>query len=285
MSEEAVDVSEAVTTGGGEEITGTPPEENWYDIFGDEGSSLSDYKTPNDMLKAYNHAQSMIGRGIYPPSEGADEQAWNDFYDKLSGYDGVVRLDPENQGDVFAKLGTPKDADGYKFNDVEGYTPDAESVQGFAEAALGANLTREQASAMYEWLAGNIAKETAFHNEQVDIGHAGLRREWGEAFDHNVNIANGALDELMDDDFMAFLEDSQLISHPSMIKAFNKLGKMMGEPNSEERSGAGVRTPAEYQAEIDELRSRDEYWDDGTPEQATLVKRVNELTQRMLAAK
>ena len=280
----------SATTGGGESLSENHNDGRWYDVFGDDAKNLEQYKSPQDFLKTFNEAQRYMGQSIRVPTESAGQEQLDKFYDRLTGIDGVARLPsegaPEEQVNAFwQKLGTPVEPTNYRLTPAEGAEIVPEAEQAFRSAAHKSKLTNAQAEMMYDWMSSNVANEEKVAKDYVLAEDAKLRSEWGEAYEHNTAIANGAYRELASEEFVEFLEETGLAMHPQMIKMFANLGKMMGEPQTDHEDSPSYKSPSDLQAEIDDLRARPEFWQDGTKEQRELVDKVNELTRRKLAVK
>jgi len=56
-----------------------------------------------------------------------------------------------------------------------------------------------------------------------------LKKEWGQNFDMNMNIAKKVVTSLLDQDFVEYLNESGLGNDSRLIKAFYTIGKKIGE--------------------------------------------------------
>jgi hypothetical protein len=117
-------------------------------------------------------------------------------------------------------------------------------------------------------------------SELVQQGKSELKQEWGEAYDKNLSASKHALAEFADEDFVKYLEDTDLGSHPSMIKIFHKIGLgMMGEEKLES-GGGDVATPEQLDNEIKQIMALPAYWDEKSLERPELVRKVQSLLMR-----
>ena len=103
----------------------------------------------------------------------------------------------------------------------------------FKEAALSVGILPKQAQKVLDLMGETLG--TAQKNQQMimkseqekDIGN--LRNEWGKAFDSNLKIAKLALDKFGDPQLTKLLESTGLGNNSAMIKAFKKVGEILGE--------------------------------------------------------
>lgn len=174
-------------------------------------ASLQHVPDVNTLVKNYVNAQKMIGKDkITIPDELATEDDLQAFYDKLGR--------PEQ--DKYA----------IKFGE-SGYNEDFQ--KGFVEAAHKSGILPKQAQGLFDYFQGqvdaaNTAHETQSGEESVKMMDD-LKTEWGNGFEKNVSIAKTAVDTLTDDSFKAFLNESGLGDHPTMIKMFTAIGNKLNE--------------------------------------------------------
>jgi hypothetical protein len=217
--------------------------------------AFKDIKDPATLAKSYRHAASMVGLDKslvlrLPASEDAPEWA-----------------------EVHARLGRPETPDKYEFPELpaqllDGVEPAAR------EAFHKAGLTGKQGRAVMELYAGQVqAAETARLERAAQLEEAvetDLRREWGEAFDDQLHLANRAIAQAGGAPLGKLLQETRMPdgtrmgNHPLLIKAFAELGKRTAEPNTLKggSSGGGEAplTPEQAEAELKELRGDKEFY-------------------------
>lgn len=144
---------------------------------------------------------------------------------------------------------------------LEGMEIDGELL-GAAEPILKeAGLTNEQANALLPIVKQAMDKAISAQTSQMTDLMAAQRKDWLDAFkadpdigggnlDQTVHLAGKGLDALGYTDghpFRQLLTESGLGNHPDMIRAFRRLGEVVGEDGDFVRSGAGgsSQTPLE----------------------------------------
>lgn len=245
----------ATATGGGEATTqttqattqATPPvfaETLPADIRGE--AAFRDIKDLDGLARSYLHAQRLVGATsadrVVIPAEG-DADGWNA---------------------LFGRLGRPEAPDKYALTDPklpDGMTVDATLKTGFVTKAHEAGLTNRQAAALYDWYNG-FAAETATASasareaaEQQAI--AGLKTEWGQAFDAKLTDAKAALAHYGGEDLVAYLNETRLGNDPRILKTFAALGAQLREDGIVGRGGGApdAYSPAEAQQQINGLKA------------------------------
>jgi hypothetical protein len=189
------------------------------------------------LAKSYAHAQSAIGKkGLIPPTDKSTDEEWGKFFKDL----GQPELD---KFDV--KL--PKDA---KVND--------DFMKKFKETAHGTGLLPKQAQKLVEWYlgeeAGTVKRNQEAQVQKVKDNIDALKKEWGEAFPKEVQSTMSAIRELGGQELLDHINKSGYGADPVLVKAFNKLSKLMGEDKirGENNTKFGM-SPAEIQEEINKM--------------------------------
>ena len=120
------------------------------------------------------------------------------------GYMAVPRFDDQhyerNAGPVYSRLGWPKDAKGYEFQDPEGFEfsdSDREMRDSFKTIAHRLHLTGRQAKGLHDWQVAQakLARdaEKAGRDEGGKRARAELEREWGRDFSDQQSRAQASL--------------------------------------------------------------------------------------------
>jgi len=171
--------------------SGTEGSNDWLAGLQDEGTrtkiEAKGYKTPDDLAKAYFNLESKLGQALVPPGEGAGQDEWNAFYEKL---------------------GRPEKPEGYQFKMPEGVPEDmpydAESAEKFKAWAHEAGLTPSQAQVIHDkFLADTAARMGSAQQDimkTVEDAHRAIVKEWGdpesETYQRNVELADRAARKL-----------------------------------------------------------------------------------------
>ena len=247
------------------QTTQTPTDDS-KDEFGIEGELFDRFKSPTDLAKSYSELNNYLSNSIRIPSEDASEDAWNDFNTKLQKVDGMVRLPAEDDADgwnnFYQRMGRPAAPEGYQYEKPEGFETNPESDAEFNKIAFEAGLTRDQAAKIYGHLTGNIQEANASIVEEQQKGMDELRREWGQAFDHEVSIAQNAA-KMLDDKIGGVLDYFDAVADQGgdhmMVRLMNEFGKLAGETGAIQTEAASVMTPAEAKMRISEIRDNKDH--------------------------
>ena len=232
-----------------------------------ENPSLTKFTTVEGLAKSYINAETMIGK------------------DKI-----VIPTTEEEWSDAYTKLGRPEAADGYELNIPEGLPIDDNFTNGFKAAAHEAGLNQAQLQKLGDWYSGvmqsAIESQTLAKDDKFDEASTALKQQWGEKFEGNVNLANRVLDQYASDDFLAFLEESELDNHPLMVDFLFSVSKHTAEDGGLETSGkqGDSLDPSEIQDKINELMASPAYTNRDDPSHMSVVDKVQKLYGRLHGA-
>lgn len=159
-----------------------------------ETSSLTKFKTTDDLAKSYVELQRMVGNSVRIPAEDASPEAKKEFLEKIKGIEGVlVKDDP----DFMTKLGRPETPDAYEFvlpenvNEVDP-TIDVELGE-FRKVAHELGLTKEQAAKLVDYRLG-VVDQFLQQQEQVrTTAEVELKKLWGSDFENRLQGAKQVL--------------------------------------------------------------------------------------------
>ena len=224
--------------------------------------SLQTFDSVDKLAKSYVNAVKMIGGNpdnlISLPQEG---ESWDEIYNKL---------------------GRPDQANGYDFGeDDEGVLDD------FKEFAHYNNLTQDQADNLLG-LFSDLQEEDAINEEQAmeDLkvqSTIELQRNWGKNYDGNLDYARRAYAQFASPELSEVLDGTGLGNHPEMIRAFSKIGQMLGEESLAVGTGLGrtQQSPQAAQEEIQALYADKDfsksYRDNRDPNHQTAMKKMDRL--------
>lgn len=223
-------------------------------------ASLEHINDIGALAKSYVHAQQMVGADkVALPGKSATEDEW---------------------AEVYNKLGRPESPDGYEFsteNLPEGVELDQDMVSWFKDAAHKAGMNPRQAQAMLdaynEMNIGQAEMSGAEVQARVEQVEAELRKEYGQAFDDRMSIANATLAEFGNPEIteIQLADGTMLGDHPDVIRMLASVGTFLREKVGEDTlPGAQVSggvTPNDAQAKIRDLtQPNSPYWDSRHPE-------------------
>jgi hypothetical protein len=161
------------------------------------------------LLKNYAHAQKRMGSAVNLPGDDPDER--NEFYSKLGRPDS-----PEDYLVEFPEL-------------PEGNYWDKQAQTGFLAAAHNAGLNDGQVKEILGWY-GEWQKDTNLDAGRV-MGEVaeGLKKEWGPMYDENIARTQRAVQEIGGVELQNVLDSTGIGNNPTLIRAFNRVGKMLQE--------------------------------------------------------
>ena len=224
--------------------------------------SLQTFDSVDKLAKSYVNAVKKIGGNpenlISLPQEG---ESWDEIY---------------------SKLGKPDRADDYDFGeDDEGVMDD------FKNFAHQNNLTQNQADNLLD-LFSEIQQDEA-QNEQKAMDDLkvettmGLQKEWGKNYDGNLDYARRAYAQFGTPELTEIMDGSGFGNHPEVIKAFSKVGQLLGEEALAVGTGLGRNqmSPQSAQEEIQALYADKDfsqaYRDNRDPNHKTAMNKMDRL--------
>lgn len=206
-------------------VPATPPD--WHNLPQDWQNTLSDdlkgeeslklIKDIPSLAKSYLHAQKNFGVDkIQVPTKYSTEEDYQKIYQKL----GLPAKVEEYQIEVPKELGFEDDR-----------------LKEYKTAAHAAGILPKQLQKLMAWHEADTKKVLHQSQEKVkqdlEQAQAGLKQEWGQAYDKKLAQAKLSLKAINDPKLIEFLEKSRLGDHPEMIKVFSKIGEMLGEKKVE----------------------------------------------------
>lgn len=192
--------------------------------------------------------------------------------EKLRGApaDRLIQLpaDPSLAGSmdpVYARLGRPATADGYKLEMAVEDAAEADAVvKALAPSLHAAGLSQSQFNAVFKAVseyAAKLSQESASATEaQAAANMAKLKQEWGSDFDANLVIAKRTAQKLGVDAETVDALEAALGSNTGVVKLFARIGAGSAEAAFVGgQAPLGVGTAAGAEARIAELRKDPEF--------------------------
>lgn len=238
--------------------------ENWKEALPEDirqDPSLGAIKDIQNLAKSYVNAQKMVGKEkIVIPDQHATAEDWKG---------------------VFKKLGLPESVDKYNVK-ADGFQK--EFIDEFKQAAYGMNLMPKQAEDLLGFYKGFSEKSLTAQAEAQKAQSLeeinGLKKEWGNAFDKNLLIAKGALEQFADPETKQYIETSGLGNDVRLIKLLASIGNKMGDDQfvGEAKKQMGT-TPAEAQKRVNDVLGdkNHPYWNKSHPSHKDAVNEVFKL--------
>ena len=226
--------------------------------------SLQSFDSVDKLAKSYVHAVRKLGvpadELVRMPKEGT----------------------PEQMAEIYERLGRP--------NSPEEYVLDSQSeITGqYKQIAHQLGLNQQQAQALHDWYNNNIGSQEqqvqqAREQQEVEWLQS-LQREWGGDFEKNANLAQRAFKQFADEAAVQAINETGLGNHPSILKMFTHIGRMMAEDGSL-HSGEGQQwggmSATMAQDSINDLMNNSDfmesYLDQYHPQHAQAVRKMKSL--------
>ena len=202
-------------------------------------------------IKAHKEAERFVGAPadqlLRIPTDPKDEAGWK-----------ALRM----------RLGAPNEAKEYDFSTVK-YADGSALDEGFAtklrEAAYQRGLAKDDAAFIADTFAkyqdGKSLSAKAEATAKLEADKAGLREDWGKAYDANLFVAQQAAAKLgVAPEAIAALEGQ--VGYRAVMKLFQAVGAKTGEDvfvNNPNPGAPGVMGPAQAEARIADLKA-DSAW-------------------------
>jgi len=218
----------------------------WRDTIDDADTrKLADrYTSPAAMAKALRDANVELSSRVKIPGEDASE-------DDMSRYRKQLGV-PEAPGDYNLTVPEHMPQDLFQSEEVQG------RMNQFTEAMHKAGAPSAVVDAAFQWYwqqeSDAMAAQAKTDTEFAEAAEGQLRREWGDDYEGNLNIATKYIDQTGSSDLlqMELKDGSLLASNP----AFLRLAAEAGRQNSESRAQMGLygqEAGADAQKQYDEL--------------------------------
>lgn len=205
--------------------------------------------------------------------------------------DRLLKLPEKLEGDemaaVYNRLGRPEKAEGYDLKAPENVELNDEFVSwakgAFHAAGLNQTQAQEVLSAYLAFEGGNMETSEAQAQEQATAQEAALRKEWGNAYDQNVNAARRAARDLgVDAETIDSLEKA--MGYDGVLKLFNNVAGRIMEPGFREGGSdngpggfRGTLTPQQALDKIRELKGDKAFVSKYSQGDAEAKRRMGEL--------
>lgn len=199
--------------------TQNPPEvPTWMAQLPDDlktNESLAQYATIGDVSKGLLDLSGKLEGTVRVPGADASDEEKSSFY---------------------GALGRPEAADKYEFTRPtlpEGIEYSEENEASFRALSHEIGLSQAQAEKLYGYyhqqIIDNHGEYVKMATAQRDEAETALKKEWGDQYNGNLEVAKRALKEFGGEEIAAFMESSGLGSNPLIVKLFNQIGKAMME--------------------------------------------------------
>jgi len=261
MSEEAITSGETgdggANTGAASVDTGTS-DQSWYAGFDEDTqgwmenrglTKLDPTAALENAVKGFRNAEKYVGTP----------------HEKLLTLPDFDKADKVELDQFYTKLGRPSDANGYELQVPEGQPTE---FADFAKTMFHeAGLTDRQAKVINEkwndYVAGQGESQVEQYQENLKQQDAALRKEWGEAYDDQIDKAKSAAREFgLQENQIDAMEKA--LGFDGLMKFMSNIGSKLGEDTfitggNSNGDFNGKLTPAGAQARIKQLQG-DKDW-------------------------
>jgi hypothetical protein len=224
--------------------TGGADQKSWRDGLPDDlkaDPTLSKYSDVSNLAKAHVELQKKFGqKGFFKPGKDASAEEIRSFREAM---------------------GIPTSVDKYELGNFEGVKVEQSIIDwakkvgtenGIEPTALKAIITDYMKLEDSVKAQGEVAKK-----EAIKTGYEGLRKEWGDAFDRNIQRANFAAEKIGGKELVAHMVKVGIADDPVILKAFSEAAKLYGEDKLREAgAGEGRTTPQELDGKIAQVQAR-----------------------------
>jgi hypothetical protein len=221
--------------------------------------------TPNDWTSSLNEQQK-----LYVGQKGFKDQASVlDSYQNLEKLMGAPKerllklpekADAPEWGEIYDKLGRPKNANEYTFAKPSGKDANPEFTDWAQKQFHALGLTKSQgetlAAKWNEYAVGDQSKAQETQANNLKVEQTALKKEWGAAFEQQMKTCSKAAQTFgLGPDEVSKLESA--LGYSATLKFLASVGSKLGEDSFVTGDGGGFQgalTPDRAQAEIADLR-------------------------------
>jgi len=129
----------------------------------------------------------------------------------------------------------PDTAEGYEFEAPEGFEVDENIYNAFKQKAFDNGMSQKQFSDIMTLEVERYNSSVEAINKSIEDRHTAaeteLKNEWGAEYDAKIEKANAFLahQDLADENFNKFLQDTRFGDHPQVVRFFAKLADAISE--------------------------------------------------------
>lgn len=228
---------------------------SWYSGFDQETVGWLENRgltkvEPNEALKnlttGFRNAEKYIGTPV----------------DKLLRIPDFDKAERSELDQFYSKIGRPTDPKEYGLAVPEGQPREfADWAQGvFHEAGLSKRQSAIVAEKWNAYMAGAQEQDGQKYQQSIKDQEAGLRHEWGAAYDKNLGAAKNAAKSLgFDGQKVDALEKA--LGYDGLMKMMADIGGKIGESEyiTGDSGSSGPMTPSQAQAKLTQLRGDSEW--------------------------
>jgi hypothetical protein len=269
MDKNTIETTQTTTAILGEDLNFSP---TWRESLPEDlraDRSLEGIRDLRGLASGYVNAQKLIGQKTINAIPGDDAT-------------------PEQRQSFMRALGVPEKPEDYGLKKPEklpeGMAYNDELQKEFAGKAHELGFTAKQAQGLLEWFNGKGVGE--FETMQQRMGErrtqaeTELKKEWGKAYDGNLELANRVIRDL---GVAEILKAEGLDNSPELAKMFVAIAKRTGEDTNIKAAGSGnmLMSPGDAKQKISGMQNdrNNPYWQADHPNHQAAVDEMARLFQ------
>ena len=243
-------------------------ETSWQSDAGLDGNaSFEKFGSVSDLAKSYTELENYQAGSVRIPSDDASDEQMEKFLGRLDGIDGVMRT-PDGY------TAPPEAAEGYKFDEVEGFTGDG-SVDELKAEALNLGMTQAQANGIHSWLAKNVVANDGNNVQANTDAFKELEAKWGQAYQQNLDGVDNTMSALSKE----VPGISNIAKTADFAQLMEYVGRLLGESGTSRQDPRSLMTPADASMALMDVQNKidEKGLSDGDSGYAVLAARKVEL--------
>jgi hypothetical protein len=236
-----------------------------------------------------SNMRSMMGQSIRIPTEDAGADVLKEFDDRLMTKVPSLMRKPDFEDDevmasFYQQMGRPEDKEKYvapELSAPEGIVLNESLAGDFKDIAFNHGLSQKQYEGVVKDYTASSVDVAQSQLEAHQQGMSELNKEWGAAFDQNIDRAEAIRSKYFGD----VVEDINLAGAP-IVKAFNSIAERFGKEGSdnliqEAIPRSNILAPAEAKERLNEILGNKDhaYWSAQDPAHKDAVDKVVSLTK------
>ena len=227
--------------------------------------TLKNFKDVESLAKTVVHQQKQMGNRIPIPKT------------------------PEEQMEVYNKLGRPETPDNYEIIVPETHTEylGADQIKEFTNVAHNIGLNNDQVKQLVDFQVKSIDAQAQRYQADIAVQkqqtEEALKKEWGHEYDLQVRNARRAL-QVYGDPEINELMNGEAGNIPAVVKLFARLGKDVTEDMAQNTQNNNLATsPLDAQQEITDIMDDPEhpYHDGKHREHLQAVEHMRQLHEKV----
>tara|TARA_R110000751_G_scaffold44412_4_gene101643 strand:- start:38 stop:727 length:690 start_codon:yes stop_codon:yes gene_type:complete len=222
----------------------------------------------DDFVKSYLHSQKLVGLDkIAIPNKHATDDDWKE---------------------VYKKLGSPENADQYKYSLPEDHAVPEDTIKSFSKEAVKLGLLPNQADGIMKYyndvINNGVNEQNIKAEEARKLSEQELRNEYGSTFDNRITGAKNLATATLGEEFLnttMLADGSKLGDNPQIVKAFANLSEKLSEDDIVKGDTPDYMTTNDITKQIASLQQQGSaYWDKKHPAHAIAVEEVAALIRK-----